>query len=115
MNRHERRRREAVRSIDPAGGTYLARGQTNAERIFDALETMRNQGRCQLCEGPPDHVGLFFPTPSLQRRLLAPPGKNRYVLFALCNACRVQPDVIERVDAKIVECADSLALRKDLN
>src|SRR5947209_5817572 len=109
MSAHNRLRREASRRVRLPSLTALVEGRTDEERLTRGLALMAEHGRCQLCDGPPDFVGLFFPSPELQRRLLAPPGKDRVVAFALCGACWALPGAMDRVDAAIVALADSMA------
>ena len=52
------------------------------------------------------HDRAVAPTPELQRRLLAPPGKDCWVAFALCGECLALPDVLDRVNAAMVFLAD---------
>lgn len=67
------------------------------KRLRDALKHPEKYGltRCVLCAGPPAFIGVFGPNPDFARRLGAPKGKQRLILYAVCNNCKHRLDDIE--------------------
>lgn len=62
---------------------------------------------CVLCGGPPAYFGAWKPTPELQRRLHAPPGKARLVAYSLCDRCAADPSSQARIEDRALAFADS--------
>jgi hypothetical protein len=55
---------------------------------------------CCLCDERAALMGIFVPTESFARRIGQPEGKQRVVLYALCEPCSRLPDRNERVEQR---------------
>jgi hypothetical protein len=63
---------------------------------------------CVLCNQPADVVGVFEPSESGRKRLNLPAGRQRFVLYGLCNPCFEIPDKTYRIEEIIFrQCAMS--------
>ena len=72
------------------------------DRIAGAIKRLDEYGIpkiCMLCGAPRTHVGSFFANEKVSREVMgAPEGKERVVLYALCDACKNLPDRNQRVE-----------------
>ena len=59
----------------------------------------RVTSKCLLCSAPSRVMGLFVPGDS--RLWGAATGKDRTVVYGLCGACYVRPDVVDVVEERI--------------
>lgn len=69
------------------------------------LEDAR-KGPCTLCGTlPPATVGIWTPTPAVCRRIGAPEGKVRVVVYVLCRTCSGLPrrQIAARVERQVLE------------
>jgi hypothetical protein len=78
----------------------------DADRLRAAVEEASPRLlACKLCGTPLDEdnrvVSVFFPGPEYTRRL-APAGKYRVFIYAVCVACADQPDRDVRVEERIM-------------
>jgi hypothetical protein len=77
-------------------------GAKEFERMLaDFIKNPRRYGftRC-LCGRPPRYLALFEPTHAFAKRIGQPKGKQRLLLYALCQECAEGPQ--ERVEQAIV-------------
>lgn len=68
------------------------------------------KGQCLLCGRPPVMMGVWVPDAASSRRLGAPPGKIRPVVYALCETCNRRPGSLTEAENKIIREAEA-ALR----
>ena len=76
------------------------------ERSRRAMRTPDGSTSCLLCGrgplGPSDFLGVFLANGATQKRIGAPPGKHRRVLYLVCADCMLRPELPELVDQKIL-------------
>ncbi len=78
---------------------------TNDEKIKDALEHPDKYGvsYCTLCGGRRAYVALFIPSPDFAKKIGQPEGKERLVVYALCDPCFALPDRVAKVEWQMLE------------
>jgi hypothetical protein len=93
---------------------FRAARTANNQKIFELLNWCRENmctpdGKrvCLLCarelSGDPRGVlGHWEANEEAQKRIGAPPGKTRIILYMLCEGCYELPDVVEIVDKKLL-------------
>lgn len=58
---------------------------------------------CAICGASQFYVvGLFQATEEFSRRIGAPAGKRRDIVYGLCRTCYELPDVFQKVEASIL-------------
>jgi hypothetical protein len=98
-------------SCDPHSAALTMKHQ----QAFETLEWCRvnlctpdGKRICMLCGHEPQDpgetvaVGIFIAHEKYQKRLGAPAGKQRLVVYVLCEDCFSRPDRNERVEDKIL-------------
>jgi hypothetical protein len=96
----------AARTTRRLGRPKPDRGPTDRKFAND-LNRLIAEG-CVLCGRPAKHLAVWHPTEALQRRLLAPPGKQRHVIVPLCRTHGATPDAsMARAQEIILARADS--------
>ncbi len=80
---------------------------SDEEKIAAALRDPRAHGvtGCLLCGGPFSITALFTTTPEFGKRIGAPPGKQRVLVYGMCEGCRELPNSVELVESKILSVA----------
>lgn len=58
------------------------------EQVFqDIADGKYNNKKCYLCGGIPFYTSIFFPKPEEARLIGQPPGKQRIVVYGMCEEC----------------------------
>lgn len=57
---------------------------------------------CLLCDGPPDFAAAFVPDDDHGSEYGAPDGKDRWIFYSLCDACRERPDATEEIEQRLM-------------
>jgi hypothetical protein len=57
---------------------------------------------CYLCDQLATHVGIFTPNRAFAKRIGEPEGKQRVVVYMLCDACMERPDRMQAVEAHLL-------------
>ena len=64
---------------------------------------MTTTPRCLLCGQPADLCGLFEPDEATSRRIGAPKGKRRCVVYNICSTCLFdRPDAPSAVEGVLI-------------
>jgi hypothetical protein len=79
--------------------------QLQAAMLATTMEDAIGQP-CWLCDVPGANVGVWQPSPEHQRRLGAPEGKTRVLIYTLCRSCAAKPDSIGRVEDRALATAE---------
>ena len=93
---------------------FRAPQTANNQRIFELLNWCREHmctpdGKrvCFLCSRDLSHdshavLGHYEADEETQKRIGAPPGKTRLLIYMLCEGCYELPDLVDSVDKKIL-------------
>jgi hypothetical protein len=88
------------------GADTTIHGTPEQQRMLaDAMANPKKYGvtGCSLCDQPFLAVGLFVPTESFAKRIGQPKGKQRLIVYGLCEGCFGLPDKADRVEAALLK------------
>jgi hypothetical protein len=75
-------------------------------RVQDVIDHPQDYGLrvCSFCGVNPIYmVAVFIPNEQFAKRIGQPPGKERLVVYALCENCFAMPDKEKRAEDAILE------------
>jgi hypothetical protein len=77
------------------------RRRRDERRILAAMERAKTLP-CLLCGAVPAVAVVLCGPPEFQRRIHAPPGKDRLAVYTLCGGCGLRPDAAARAEAVLL-------------
>lgn len=85
--------------------------------IAERLARLRKEtpSKCLLCKRRPRCFGVFVPKESTSRDLGAPAGKTRLVSYGVCLKCLKLPDVMKRIENRILASTAEALSRPEAN
>lgn len=82
------------------------RDRATADLLADALRNPAKYGvlGCALCRTPDIKVtAIFQPTEAFSKRIGAPKGKLRMIVYGLCEKCVLLPGLADLVEGEILK------------
>lgn len=77
-------------------------------KIQDALEAL-GADECTLCGGPPSVVGMWQPSPAVQRLLGVPQGRVRFKVYCLCSVHAANLErSLRKIERRAIEHAQAM-------
>jgi hypothetical protein len=82
-------------------------GLMNLEDVVKKIEAGEIKAPfCFLCKKPPEYTNAYVPTPDVAKRLGQPKGKQRVIIYGVCEPCMDQhgkSEIMELMERSVLQ------------